>query len=150
MVSVTDFSGYIHQDDIPLLESCINQKQSPQKAAVIAPLDNLLWDRRFINEIFGFQYSWEVYLPAAKRKYGYYVLPVLYGDLFVARFEPYRDKKTNAFVIKNWWWKENIKITKTMGKNVADCIRELMAFQGFDKLVMINKCQSTLFLKPFV
>lgn len=46
----------------------------------IAPLDNLLWGRAMIKSIFGFDYSWEVYIPVNKRKYGYYVLPVLYNN----------------------------------------------------------------------
>jgi uncharacterized protein YcaQ len=44
-----------------------------------------------------------VYKPAARRKYGYYVLPVIYGDRFVARLDPGFDKKTRALTITNWW-----------------------------------------------
>lgn len=60
------------------------------------------------ERIFGFSYSWEVYTPVAKRKYGYYVLPVIYNDHFVARFEPKPISESNDFTIKNWWWEKNI------------------------------------------
>ena len=70
------------------------------KARVIAPLDNLMWDRRLIEALFGFKYSWEVYVPAEKRQYGYYVLPVVMDGRFIARFEP---KRTRPFDIAAWW-----------------------------------------------
>ena len=51
--------------------------RSRKRVRFLAPLDNLLWDRRLVEAIFGFEYRWEVYVPAEKRKYGYYVLPVM-------------------------------------------------------------------------
>ena len=73
-------------------------------AAFIGPLDNLIWDRDLIRWLFDFDYTWEVYKPAAQRKYGHYVLPVLYGDRFVARVEPIFDRKARVLTIVNWWW----------------------------------------------
>lgn len=75
----------------------------------IAPLDNLMWDRQMTERLFGFNYRWEVYTPAAKRKYGYYVLPVLYNGQFVARFEAEPVRKAGEFIIKNWWWEPEMK-----------------------------------------
>ncbi len=73
------------------------------RARVLAPLDNMLWDRRLIEALFGFRYRWEVYVPAEKREYGYYVLPILCGGRFIARFEP-----VQGGGIKNWWWEEDV------------------------------------------
>ncbi|HYX76587.1 MAG TPA: F0F1 ATP synthase subunit beta, partial [Gaiellaceae bacterium] len=56
--------------------------------AFLAPLDPLAWDRDLLLRLWGFDYRWEVYVPAAKRRYGYYVLPVLHGDRLVGRIEP--------------------------------------------------------------
>lgn len=53
----------------------------------IAPLDQLLWSRESLRKLWGFDYVWEVYKPATQRRYGYYVLPILHGDRFVARFD---------------------------------------------------------------
>lgn len=69
----------------------------------IAPLDNLIWDRIMIEDLFGFHYRWEVYTPITKRKYGYYVLPILYGDKFIGRIEPVRNKE-NKLEIKGLWF----------------------------------------------
>ena len=83
-------------------------------ARFIAPLDNILWDRKMVQMLFGFTYSWEVYLPVNKRKYGYYVLPVLYNDQLVARFEAEPVRQVNEFVIKNWWWEHEVALNGDM------------------------------------
>jgi len=79
---------YLRASDKAYLEEALTDLEALPRASILAPLDNLLWDRRLIIEIFEFEYRWEVYKPQAERQYGYYVLPVLYGDRFVARFEP--------------------------------------------------------------
>jgi len=53
----------------------------------VAPLDPFIWDRKMIAHLFGFDYVWEIYVPEARRRWGYYVLPVLFGDALVARAE---------------------------------------------------------------
>lgn len=57
-----------------------------ERVRFIAPLDNIIWDRKFVKEIFDFEYIWEVYKPEKLRQYGYYVLPILLGDKLIARF----------------------------------------------------------------
>jgi hypothetical protein len=69
---------------------------APRKVSFIGPLDPLLWDRRLLRSLFGFDYIWEVYVPEARRRHGYYVLPVLFGDRFVGRIEPRLDRKTGT------------------------------------------------------
>lgn len=73
----------------------------------LGPLDSLLWDRRATREIFDFDYVWEVYKPECLRRWGYYVLPVLYGDRFVARFESRLDD--GVWSIQRWWWEEHVR-----------------------------------------
>jgi uncharacterized protein YcaQ len=75
-------------------------------AAFLAPLDPLVWDREFLRSCFGFDYIWEVYVPAAKRRWGYYVLPILYGDRFVGRIEPRIDRKEDTLRILGAWWED--------------------------------------------
>lgn len=83
-------------------------REQKDYARFIAPLDNIMWDRTMLEKVFDFSYRWEVYTPVAKRKYGYYVIPVIYNNCFVARFEPEAVGKTGNFKIKNWWWEEGI------------------------------------------
>ena len=70
----------------------------------LAPLDPLAWDRDLLRSLFGFDYLWEVYVPAAKRRWGYYVLPLLFGDRFVGRIEPRFDRASRAVRILGFHW----------------------------------------------
>jgi len=72
--------------------------------AFLAALDPLVWDRDLLRSLYGFDYIWEVYVPAAKRRWGYYVLPVLYGDRLVGRIEPRIERKTDTLRIAGLWW----------------------------------------------
>lgn len=67
--------------------SLLDQPPLGQGVVFIAPLDQFMWDRKMIAHLFGFDYVWEVYVPEAKRRWGYYVLPILFNDALVARAE---------------------------------------------------------------
>ncbi|MDE5778389.1 MAG: winged helix DNA-binding domain-containing protein [Lachnospiraceae bacterium] len=97
-------------------------------ARFIAPLDNMIWDRKMLEVLFDFTYSWEVYTPVAKRKFGYYVLPVLYNNQFVARFEAEPVRQAGEFVIKNWWWEPGIEPNDNMTEMI---IQEMERFAEF-------------------
>jgi uncharacterized protein YcaQ len=74
--------------------------------AFLAPLDPLVWDRELLRSLFDFDYVWEVYVPAARRRWGYYVLPVLYGDRLVGRVEPRFDRSARVLRILDVWWQD--------------------------------------------
>lgn len=103
---------------------------SKPRAALIAPLDNLIWNRRLISELFQFNYIWEVYKPPAKREYGYYVLPVLYGDRFVARMDSKLDRKENCWTIKGWWWEDTVSPDAKLLDAIGDCLRQFANYLG--------------------
>lgn len=67
--------------------------------AFIAPLDPLVWDRRLLRDLWDFDYLWEIYVPESKRRWGYYVLPMLYGDSFAGRIEPRFERTTRTLRI---------------------------------------------------
>ncbi len=75
-------------------------------ARVLAPLDALLWDRRGAAKLFGFEYVWEVYKPEAERRWGYYVVPVVVGDRFVARFDA--RLRGERLDVHGWWWEAGV------------------------------------------
>lgn len=119
---------YLRQQDYPLFERMLASSDQPLQAAFLAPLDNLLWDRRLLKDLFGFEYRWEVYKPQSERQYGYYVLPVLYGDRFIARFEPVRQKKDSALTIKNWWWEPGVVPDELMLSALRECFEHFFSF----------------------
>jgi len=67
-----------------------------RRARFIAPLDQLIWSRQALAKLWDFEYVWEVYKPQNQRRWGYYVLPVLYHDRFVARFDGKFDRATGT------------------------------------------------------
>ena len=106
----------------------MNYQTSNNYVRFIAPLDNMIWDRKMLEALFDFTYSWEVYTPVVKRKFGYYVLPVLYNGQFIARFEPEPVRETGEFVIKNWWWEPEIEPTDDMKESI---VKEMARFAEF-------------------
>lgn len=86
-------------------------------ATFMAPLDNMLWDRKLIEQLFHFSYIWEIYTKPEKRVYGPYTLPVLYGDRFVARAQ--LRKEQGRLVIESWWWEEQVRVRRTMLKAIG-------------------------------
>ena len=125
------FPLYVLNTDLPLLES-VRSGQADCKARLefLAPLDPMLWDRKLIEALFGFQYSWEIYTPASKRKYGYYVLPVLYGDRLVGRIEPKVDRKANSLTVQNIWFEPGVRQTKTLSGMIDKAVCRLARFNG--------------------
>ncbi|HEV2580088.1 MAG TPA: crosslink repair DNA glycosylase YcaQ family protein [Ktedonobacteraceae bacterium] len=97
----------------------------PPRMIFLGPLDSILWDRKTIQHLFDFDYIWEVYKPAEQRKWGYYILPVFYGDRFVARAEMRLEQGT--LVIARWWWEHDI----TPDVGILDALRS--ALEAFAK-----------------
>lgn len=106
------------------------------QASFIAPLDNLMWDRNLISTLFDFDYTWEIYKPAEKRQYGYYVLPVIYRDQFIARFEPKRQVKENRLTVKNWWWEPGVRKSDKMKREIQQSLEAFTEFLGMKELVI--------------
>ena len=115
-------------EDEPRLLAAAQADDNAPRCELIAPLDNLIWDRRLIQALFDFDYTWEIYTPEAKRKYGYYVLPLLYGDRLIGRVEPVYDKKARKLTVKNIWYEDGVKPDRTIKKAVNACLARFEAF----------------------
>jgi len=112
-VSVDGLKGerYVVATDLSILDDAEREigagappGGSPPGVAFLAPLDPFVWDRDLLRRLFDFDYLWEVYVPAAKRRWGYYVLPILYGDRLVGRIEPRIERRANTLKIVGLWW----------------------------------------------
>lgn len=130
---------YYRAEDHPLLETVLENRDYKPRCEFLAPLDCFLWDRKLIKALFGFEYSWEIYTPASKRKYGFYVLPILYGDRFAGRIEAVCQSKTNVLLIKNIWYEDGVRQTK---KLLSEIDKTLKRFARF------NQCGSIQFETP--
>jgi len=130
---------YLRAEDRELLESVIAGDSVRSRCEFIAPLDCLLWDRKLIEALFGFHYSWEIYTPAEKRKYGYYVLPIVCGDRFVGRIEPVADAKTKTLTVKNIWYEPDVRPTKKLRGEIDRAVRRLAKYNDCTEIVDLTK-----------
>jgi len=116
---------YVLEEYLNALEE--EEKPSDEKVYLIAPLDNLLWNRRMISEIFGFDYAWEVYKVPEKRKYGYYVMPILRGTKFIGRLDPKLDRQDRKMIL-NALLLEEKRIDKPLVDELAQAIDRFCRF----------------------
>jgi uncharacterized protein YcaQ len=118
---------FVLREEVELLES---PPEAPSSVAFLAPLDPLMWDRDLLRPLYGFDYVWEVYVPEAKRRWGYYVLPILYCDRIVGRIEPRIDRAAKQVRVLGMWWEAGFDPRKAEG--FVDAMRAaLRAYLGF-------------------
>jgi hypothetical protein len=79
------------------------------RTTFLSPFDRLVHDRARAEALWGFRYRLEMYVPAAKREYGYYVLPILRGDRVAGRIEPVHDRKTGQLHVRDVWWEDGVR-----------------------------------------
>lgn len=104
--------------------------ETERRATILPPLDPLVWDRKRLAALWGFDYTWEVYVPAAKRKYGPYTLPVLWGDRFIARLDPSLDRKRSVLRVKDLWFEAGAPRDPRMFNDLAAEIARFATFHG--------------------
>ena len=87
-------------------------KPPTSRLRLLNPFDPVIRDRNRLGRLFGFDYRVEMFVPAAKRQYGYYVYPMLEGDRFVGRIEAKADRKKGCINVENIWWEKGVKATR--------------------------------------
>ncbi len=142
-VQVENLKGRLY-----MLPSYVKQKiKIAGDVFVLSPFDPLNVFRRRLHDFFNFDYQVECFVPKLKRKYGYFCLPVLVGDTFVARMDAKADRKEKKLVILNIHF-ERVKISKLMVVSLFNSIKEFAVFNKCST-VMIMKSNSKEFLKGF-
>jgi uncharacterized protein len=145
-VSVRGWRGpsWVDAEDLPTLE-VLREGRTPatwapvstsneEEVTFLAPLD-IVSARGRARRIFGFDYLWEVYKPPTKRRWAYYVLPILSGDRLVGRMEPSVDPATGNLVLRQIWWEANVD-PATLAEPVARGLRRLVAYLGAPGLTL--------------
>ena len=123
------FPLYLLKEDLPLLESVLDDTADRKpRLEFLAPLDPMLWDRKLIEALWDFQYSWEIYTPREKRRYGYYVLPVLYGEKLIGRMEAVAERKTQSLEVRHIWYEEGVRQTAKLRTAMEGAVKRLAAF----------------------
>ena len=98
----------------------------------IAPLDQLVWDRKAVAHLFDFDYIWEVYKPEKDRRWGYYVLPVLYKDKLAARFDS--RFKEGVWNLYKWHWEADVTPDADMLAALEKAVSSFKTYLGAEKV----------------
>jgi uncharacterized protein YcaQ len=103
---------FVLRDEVELLAA---PPEPPPSVAFLSPFDPLIWDRALLGSLFGFDYVWELFFPPEKRRYGWYVLPMLFRDRFVGRIEPKIDRAGGVVHVLGLWWEEGFEPRRADG-----------------------------------
>ena len=129
------FPVWMLREDLPLLESVLDGNADMKaRMEFLAPLDPMLWDRKLIEAVWDYQYSWEIYTPAPKRRYGYYVLPVLYGQELVGRIEAAADRKTKTLEVRRIWYEPGVRKNRRLQKAMDAAVGRFADFNECDQV----------------
>lgn len=109
--------------------------QQRRKTRKVERFDNLIWDRARTRQLFDFHYGIEIYVPKAKRQYGYFVLSILHGDRLIGRIDPVMDRKRARLTINAIHFEPSAPATKASVKALRRSIEELGSFLGVKEIV---------------
>ena len=124
---------FVLKDEVELLE----RPPEPQPSvAFLPPFDALVWDRALLGSLFDFDYVWELFIPPAKRRWGWYVLPMLFGDRLVGRIEPRIDRAAGQVQVLDLWWEDGFEPRRAEGfvDAMRDALRAYLRFGGATRL----------------
>ena len=122
---------FVLRAEVDLLE---RPPEPPPSVAFLPPFDPLVWDRGLLGSLFEFEYVWELFVPPAKRRWGWYVLPILFGDRLVGRIEPRIDRAAGRVQVLGLWWEDGFAPRRTEGfvDAMRDALRAYLRFGSRD------------------
>jgi uncharacterized protein YcaQ len=131
-----DGPAYVHPERLDLLEEAASGSREPALTMLLSPFDPLVWDRQRARDLFDFDYTIECYTPAAKRRYGYFNMPILHRDRLVGRLDPKAHRAQGLFEIKALHLEPGVKVTPDLITDLADVLRRLAAWHGTPDVIV--------------
>ena len=124
---------FVLAEEIGLLQ---DPPEPSPSVAFLPPFDALVWDRPLLGSLFDFDYVWELFIPPEKRRWGWYVLPMLFRDRFVGRIEPRIDREGGRVEVLDLWWEEGFAPRRVVGfvDAMKDALRAYLRFAGASRL----------------
>jgi uncharacterized protein len=124
---------FVIKEDVALLQA---PPEPPPSVAFLPPFDPLIWDRGLLGSLFDFDYVWELFVPPAKRRWGWYVLPISFRDRFVGRIEPRIDRADARVHVLDVWWESGFAPRRAEGfvDAMRDALRAYLRFAGASRL----------------
>lgn len=131
-----DTSAYIHPDNVALAQAAMDGALKPTLTTLLSPFDPLVWDRQRASALFHFDYKIECYTPAAKRRYGYFSLPILHCGKLIGRLDPKAHRKEGIFEIKALHLEPGIAWDSALVDDLAEAIRACAAWHQTPNVVV--------------
>jgi hypothetical protein len=118
------------------IEARLSETEAPtSRLRILNPFDPVARDRTRLKRLFGFDYTVEMFVPAAKRKWGYYVYPLLEGDRFVGRIEIKADRKAGTLRVLKLWKEPKVKWTAARAVKLEAELARMLRFIGLEQLI---------------
>lgn len=130
---------YIHGRDLPLLETLMEGKGWMPRTSLLPPFDNLVGNQDRLRRLFDFDYVREQFFPPEKRRYGFYVLPVLRGEKFIGRIDPRFDKESKTLVINAVHAEKGTPTDRSVAGELREAVEDLARFDGAGRVTFTSK-----------
>ncbi|WP_254779009.1 crosslink repair DNA glycosylase YcaQ family protein [Luteibacter sp. 329MFSha] len=129
-------AAYVHREHGDLLAEGARNALRASRTTLLSPFDPVVWDRARALELFGFEYTIECYTPAAKRKYGYYALPILHRGRLIGRVDAKAHRQSGMFQVIGIWLEDGVQASVPVVQGVAEAISTCAAWHGTPRVVV--------------
>jgi len=145
-VSVEGWSepAYVHPANLELAATAAAGRVRATRCTFLSPFDPVVWDRARTRSLFGFDYALECYLPAPKRRWGYFVLPLLRRGQLIGRMDAKAHRAAGHFEVKLLQLEEGVRIGSGLVRDVARALRALAAWHATPKVLLRRTTPATL------
>ena len=145
-IEVKGFEGsaYVHPDRIGLIENAMSRNLEPTLTTLLSPFDPLVSDRNRALALFDFDYKIECYTPAAKRRYGYFTLPILHRGKLIGRLDPKAHRAQGIFEIKALHMEPGVRVTKKLVTDLAAALHRFADWHGTPEIVVRQSDPATV------
>jgi uncharacterized protein YcaQ len=128
--------GFVHPDQAELAARAAAGEVRPTLTTLLSPFDPLVWDRARATEMFGFDYRLECYTPAPRRRWGYFVLPILRRGALVGRVDAKAHRREGVFEVRSLYLEPGVRPTDRLVADVGGALRECAAWHGTPTVVI--------------
>jgi len=142
--SIGNEPAYVHPDNAGLAEKILSGRLRSSVTTLLSPFDPVVWDRARALELFDFDYKIEVYTPAARRRYGYYSLPILHGGALVGRLDAKAHRKQETFEVKAIHLEPDTLVNDDLVSGLAGTLRDCAGWHGTPEVVVRRSHPSEL------
>jgi uncharacterized protein YcaQ len=135
-VEIRDLVGETHYALTEVLRDGARRRRARARLHILSPFDSLVISRARVKALFGFDYSLECYTPAPKRRYGYFCLPILWGERFAGRLDPKADRKHRSFFVRKLMFEPGFEDYDAMIPALAEKLQAFASFCECDRVVV--------------